>query len=386
MGNPNTKDSGQTLRRPGSEGQPGSAHRRQAALREAARVRHDRPHLNVGAGGDPNAPTAPWGREESLGNDPLSARGNMWGDDHRRLVRRRRSRPLRHRRRRRRSRRRHRPRQHRHPRPRRRHRHRSGLRQRPRSPRRRAPGQGAEGPQGATQVNGRLPPEVIQRIVRQNFGRFRLCYENGLRNNPNLAGPRLGAVRHRSRRRGVERRRRRDRTCRIRASCRASCAPSTACPSRSPKAASSRSSTRSCSTPAIDHGHHGRGAARARMRASSSSRIDGEFERRRTRASLECFWECALGAERGRRIRPQGLRRRVPRCASVRAHTDARVLADAPAVLVRSRSSPCASTRRAHVVDARTRRGGDSSRRSIDFCDGKHLDVALGLLVDSRAP
>jgi Ca-activated chloride channel family protein len=42
--------------------------------------------------------------------------------------------------------------------------------------------------QGAIQVTGRLPPEVIQRIVRQNFGRFRLCYENGLRNNPNLSG------------------------------------------------------------------------------------------------------------------------------------------------------------------------------------------------------
>jgi len=41
---------------------------------------------------------------------------------------------------------------------------------------------------GATSVSGRLPPEVIQRIVRQNFGRFRLCYENGLRNNPNLQG------------------------------------------------------------------------------------------------------------------------------------------------------------------------------------------------------
>jgi hypothetical protein len=37
-------------------------------------------------------------------------------------------------------------------------------------------------------VNGRLPPEIIQRIVRQNFGRFRLCYENGLRNSPNLQG------------------------------------------------------------------------------------------------------------------------------------------------------------------------------------------------------
>ncbi len=42
--------------------------------------------------------------------------------------------------------------------------------------------------QGATQVSGRLPPEVIQRIVRQNFGRFRLCYENGLKSNPHLQG------------------------------------------------------------------------------------------------------------------------------------------------------------------------------------------------------
>ncbi|NUP06948.1 MAG: AgmX/PglI C-terminal domain-containing protein [Polyangiaceae bacterium] len=41
---------------------------------------------------------------------------------------------------------------------------------------------------GATSVSGRLPPEVIQRIVRQNFGRFRLCYENGLRKQQNLEG------------------------------------------------------------------------------------------------------------------------------------------------------------------------------------------------------
>lgn len=41
---------------------------------------------------------------------------------------------------------------------------------------------------GAMSVNGRLPPEVIKRIVRTNYGRFRLCYENGLRNNPALAG------------------------------------------------------------------------------------------------------------------------------------------------------------------------------------------------------
>ncbi len=37
-------------------------------------------------------------------------------------------------------------------------------------------------------TNGKIPPEVIQRIVRQNFGRFRLCYEAGLRSNPGLSG------------------------------------------------------------------------------------------------------------------------------------------------------------------------------------------------------
>jgi hypothetical protein len=37
-------------------------------------------------------------------------------------------------------------------------------------------------------VSGRLPPEAIQRVVRANFGRFRLCYENGLVTNPALAG------------------------------------------------------------------------------------------------------------------------------------------------------------------------------------------------------
>jgi tetratricopeptide (TPR) repeat protein len=41
---------------------------------------------------------------------------------------------------------------------------------------------------GAATVHGRLPPEVIQRIVRQNFGRFRNCYEQGLSRNPNLEG------------------------------------------------------------------------------------------------------------------------------------------------------------------------------------------------------
>jgi hypothetical protein len=41
---------------------------------------------------------------------------------------------------------------------------------------------------GITSVSGRFPPEAIQRIVRQNFGRFRFCYERGLVTNPNLAG------------------------------------------------------------------------------------------------------------------------------------------------------------------------------------------------------
>ncbi len=39
-----------------------------------------------------------------------------------------------------------------------------------------------------TQVNGRLPPEAIQRAVRQNFGRFRMCYEPHLLVSPSLAG------------------------------------------------------------------------------------------------------------------------------------------------------------------------------------------------------
>jgi hypothetical protein len=41
---------------------------------------------------------------------------------------------------------------------------------------------------GSTTVSGRLPPEVIQRIVRQNFGRFRACYQDGLRRRKDLAG------------------------------------------------------------------------------------------------------------------------------------------------------------------------------------------------------
>jgi tetratricopeptide (TPR) repeat protein len=41
---------------------------------------------------------------------------------------------------------------------------------------------------GTFEVRGKLPKEVVQRIVRQNFGRFRLCYEQALARNPNLEG------------------------------------------------------------------------------------------------------------------------------------------------------------------------------------------------------
>lgn len=41
---------------------------------------------------------------------------------------------------------------------------------------------------GVTLSSTGLPPEVVRRIIRQNFGRFRLCYENGLRSDPTLAG------------------------------------------------------------------------------------------------------------------------------------------------------------------------------------------------------
>ncbi len=41
---------------------------------------------------------------------------------------------------------------------------------------------------GTSSVSGRLPPEVIQRIVRQNFGRLRACYERELAIKPTLGG------------------------------------------------------------------------------------------------------------------------------------------------------------------------------------------------------
>ncbi len=144
--------------------------------------------LNAGVGGDPNAPTAPWGGPITEGRDAVSTRGNFWGatlDDS----------------------------------------FGSGLGLH-------GIGEGGDGTHesiglgaigfgrgrsaggdldgfgvsrgktmgdhvvkappsvraGVTTVSGRLPSDVIQRIVRQNFGRFRMCYEQGLRTNPALSG------------------------------------------------------------------------------------------------------------------------------------------------------------------------------------------------------
>jgi hypothetical protein len=41
---------------------------------------------------------------------------------------------------------------------------------------------------GHGKIEGHLPPEVIQRIVRQNFGRMQQCYEQGLMKSPHLQG------------------------------------------------------------------------------------------------------------------------------------------------------------------------------------------------------
>ena len=41
---------------------------------------------------------------------------------------------------------------------------------------------------GATQVSGRIAPEIIQRVVRQHIARLRACYEEGLARNAGLAG------------------------------------------------------------------------------------------------------------------------------------------------------------------------------------------------------
>ncbi|HEU4412619.1 MAG TPA: AgmX/PglI C-terminal domain-containing protein [Polyangiaceae bacterium] len=41
---------------------------------------------------------------------------------------------------------------------------------------------------GVMHPNGALHPEVVRRVVRQDFEKFRMCYENGLAGDPGLAG------------------------------------------------------------------------------------------------------------------------------------------------------------------------------------------------------
>jgi hypothetical protein len=187
MGNPNSRDANKRYGVQGPKDNPDPHLARQAALAEAASFGMIG-LLAANTGGDPNSPTAEWGREDSSGQDDKSARGNMFGDaigdafgagglgltgtgeggggrgegiglgnfggfghgagngQGQGIGN-----------------------------------GRGGL----------GRGHATKGPrvrEGAASVNGRLPPEVIQRIVRQNFGRFRMCYENGLRNNPALQG------------------------------------------------------------------------------------------------------------------------------------------------------------------------------------------------------
>lgn len=56
---------------------------------------------------------------------------------------------------------------------------------------RRLGGGGRKPPQvraGDLEVKGTLPRKVVKHVLRQNFGRFRLCYELGLKARPDLQG------------------------------------------------------------------------------------------------------------------------------------------------------------------------------------------------------
>ncbi len=187
MGDTNSKEKNHSYAVKGPQDNPDKHIANRAAMLDDASKFGMIGLLSSGAGGDPSAPTAPWGRDDALGADPISAKGGMWGDpgesygagglgltgigeggggrgegiglgDLGTIGRGR------------------------------------GLGD--------GPGFGnghghlggahhAKPPSvriGALSLSGRLPPEIIQRIVRQNFGRFRLCYENGLRSSPNLSG------------------------------------------------------------------------------------------------------------------------------------------------------------------------------------------------------
>jgi hypothetical protein len=191
LGNPSTKATNKRYAVQGPKDNPDPHIARVRAIQEAQEFGMIG-LLSTDVAGDPNAPTAAWGRETSLGQDDVSARGNMWGDeigeafgagglgltgigeggggrgegigmgDVGTLG------------------------------------HGAGTCPLDQT----CPGLGngvgrlgrghkTRVPQvriGATTVSGRLPPEVIQRIVRQNYGRFRMCYEQGLAGNPSLQG------------------------------------------------------------------------------------------------------------------------------------------------------------------------------------------------------
>ena len=205
---PDEKEGGAGAASSGEEGAMGHPNTRQTGHRYVVRGPADNPDPHIAraearkgaadfgmigvlsrSSGDPEAPTAPWGRLDSLGQDRMSAMGNLWGEKPGDSF------------------------------------GAGGLRltgvgegggqsgqgvgvgpfgnsighglgnglgdgfgsghghlrpeHRPQGPRMRI---------GSSTVNGRLPSEIIQRIVRQNYGRFRLCYENGLRSNPSLQG------------------------------------------------------------------------------------------------------------------------------------------------------------------------------------------------------
>ena len=78
MGSPGTRTTGNRYGVQGPADNPDPHIARQQSLRDASEFGMIG-LLNSGSGGDPNAPSAPWGRDDSLGADPLSARGNQWG-------------------------------------------------------------------------------------------------------------------------------------------------------------------------------------------------------------------------------------------------------------------------------------------------------------------
>ena len=186
MGNPSSVELGHRRGIEGPLDNPDPHLARESALQQAAAFGMIG-LLAADSGGSPNALTAPWGREDSLGEDPKSALGNMWGDAIGDAV------------------------------------GAGGMELSGIGEGGGGRGEGAclcglgtighglgRGVTGAgyghgfvpgthqarfrtgqgdgVMVNGRLPAEAVQRVIRQNFGRFRLCYEDGLRTNPSLRG------------------------------------------------------------------------------------------------------------------------------------------------------------------------------------------------------